>query len=105
MTELARRKFFAAIRNSTVSLRGVCGLLGLIAAGIAASAQSAGGPHELVRQNIASGAARSVSASYELHGTVGQPQAGRSSLATYEVTAGFHRAATAFDGVFASGFE
>lgn len=83
----------------------LCGLLGLVAAGIAGSAQPGSGPYELVRQNIASGAARSVSAWYELLGTVGQPQAGRSSLATYEVNAGFHRAATASDGVFASGFE
>jgi hypothetical protein len=65
--------------------------------------------YEVPRQSMDGGAGRSSSASYELHATVGQLDAGAPmSSASFSLRGGFHRAAPAEalpDLIFANGFE
>lgn len=72
-----------------------------------AQAPSASDP--IPRQSIDGGAARSASASYALHATIGQPDAGATTTsASYSVRGGFHVFAASApppDPLFANGFE
>lgn len=100
-------------------LRGRCNLsrtlAALIALGAVASlpmpalAQSASASYQIPRQSIDGGGGRATSASYTLHGTIGQPDAGATTTsASYTVRGGFHLAAPAAplpDPLFSDGFE
>ncbi|MCE3004817.1 MAG: hypothetical protein LW860_19305 [Xanthomonadaceae bacterium] len=79
----------------------------LIAPSVLAQFRSAS--FNLPRQSIDAGAGRTASASYTLHGTIGQPDAGApASSASFSLRGGFHVAgavAPPADALFANGFE
>lgn len=75
----------------------------------AAFAQSGSASYQIPRQSIDGGAGRATSATYTLHGTIGQPDAGATmTSASYTLRGGFHLAAPAAplpDPLFSDGFE
>lgn len=69
-------------------------------------AQAASPSYQIPRQSIDGGAARATSASYTVHGTIGQPDAGAPmTSASYTLRGGFHVAAALPDLLFSDGFE
>lgn len=96
----------SARRGHLLSALGVVLLVPLPGIGLA---QSSSSTYAIPRQSIDGGAGRATSASYVVHGTIGQPDAGPTmTSATYIVRGGFHRAAagTALpDPLFSDGFE
>jgi hypothetical protein len=69
-------------------------------------AQSASTTYQVPRQSIDAGAGRASSATYNLNGTIGQPDAGAPMTSpSYQVRGGFHVAAPLPDRVFGDGFE
>lgn len=76
---------------------------------VLAFAQSGSASYQIPRQSIDGGAGRATSATYTLHGTIGQPDASPAlTSASYTVRGGFHLAAPAAplpDPLFSNGFE
>lgn len=72
-------------------------------------AQSSSASYQIPRQSIDGGGGRATSASYTLHGTIGQPDAGPAmTSASYALRGGFLAAAPAAplpDPLFSNGFE
>ena len=72
-------------------------------------AQSGSASFNVPRQSIDAGAGRSASASFTLHGTIGQPDAGApAASASFSLRGGFHVAGAIgppADALFANGFE
>ena len=86
-----------------------CLLVAVLACGaVAVHAQSASASFQIPRQSIDAGAGRASSATYTVHGTLGQPDAtGVATSATYALRGGFHVevAAPLADPIFSNGFE
>ncbi len=69
-------------------------------------AQSSSANYEIPRQSTDAGAGQASSASFNLYGTIGQPDAGAAmSSASYRLRGGFHRTPPLLDQLFANGFE
>lgn len=66
--------------------------------------QLAGGDFEIRRSTIDAGGGVSSGAGFELHGTIGQPDTGRSSGGRFELDAGFWTRSTS-DFLFRNSFE
>lgn len=76
---------------------------------VSALAQSSSASYQIPRESTDAGAGPASSASFTVHGTIGQPDAGAAmGSASYTLRGGFHIAAPAAppsDALFADGFE
>lgn len=95
-------------RRGIVGLVGASALVAALASGLAL-AQSSSASYQIPRQSIDGGGGRATSASYTLHGTIGQPDAGPTmTSASYTLRGGFHLAGASAplpDALFSDGFE
>ena len=77
-----------------------------IAAAAVAIAQSSGGPYTIDKAAIASGGATLTGATFQLSGTIGQPETTRLSAAAFSLNDGFSApAGPASDSIFSNGFD